>query len=368
LFTQDLITIPVMNTFDQMIERGHERVCFHHDPDTGLRAIVAIHSTKLGNGLGGVRRWHYATEADALYDVLRLSEGMTYKAAISDLPMGGGKSVVMLPKAGHPATEAEGRAMGRFVDTFHGRYIAAEDVGTDEQFVDWMATETRHVMGADSPGSGGDPSPFTARGVVHAMRAALAHRGKPTSFDGLTVAIQGVGNVGYHLASMLRAQGARVIGADISKERMERAADELGVEPVAPEEILFTDCEILAPCALGGVVDGNSARKLRCRIIAGAANNILDDPQEDAVILRNLGVLYAVDFVANAGGLIHLTCHYMGLHTEERDAKVAAIEETMAQVFGEAKSAPSSYAAAVALANRRIAEGSTAPKERVHAR
>ena len=222
-------------------------------------------------------------------------------------------------------------------------------------------------MGVERPGSGGDPSPFTARGVIHAMRAALAHRGKSTSFEDLTVAVQGLGNVGHHLASELRAQGARVLGADINRERLERAVDELGVEPVAPEEILFTDCEILAPCALGGVIDGNSARKLHCRIIAGAANNILDDPQEDAVILRNLGILYAVDFVANAGGLIHLTCRYLDLPADERDAKVAAIEETMAQVLRDAKSAPSSYAAAVSLANRRIAEGSTAPKERVHA-
>ena len=356
-----------MNTFDQMIECGHEQVCFHQDPETGLRALVAIHSTRLGNALGGTRRWHYATEADALYDVLRLARGMTYKAAASGLPMGGGKSVIMLPKPGHTATEAEGSAMGRFVNTFHGRYIAAADVGTDQQFIDWMASETRHVMGADSARSGGDPSPFTARGVVHAMRAALLHRGKKPSFDGLTVAVQGVGHVGFHLASMLRSQGARVVAADLNRERLERAADELGVEPVSPAEILFTECDILAPCALGGVVDGNSARRLRCKILAGAANNILDDPEEDAATLRNLGIVYAVDFVANAGGVIHLTCHYLGQRTEERDAKVAAIEETMAQVLSDAESASSNYAAAVALAHRRIANGSTASKERVHA-
>ena len=358
-----------MNTFDQMIERGHQRVCFHHDPVTGLRAIVAIHSTKLGNSLGGVRRWHYATEADALYDVLRLSEGMTYKAAVCDLPMGGGKSIIMLRKANHPTSEAEARAMGRFVDTFHGAYIAAEDVGTDEQFVDWMGCETRHVMGAQSPGSGGDPSPFTARGTLFAMRAALAHQGRPAEFDGLTVAIQGVGHVGFPLASMLRDEGATVLAADINRQRLERAADELGATPVPAEEILFSECDILAPCALGGVVDGNSARRLRCRILAGAANNILDDPDEDAVILRNLEILYAPDFVANAGGLIHLTTHYLGLPDQERDAKIAEIAATTAQVLRDAASgsAPSTYHAAMALAQRRIHAGAKPAEERVHA-
>ncbi|MHC4414410.1 MAG: Glu/Leu/Phe/Val family dehydrogenase [Planctomycetota bacterium] len=356
-----------MNTFDQMIERGHERVCYHQDPETGLRAIVAIHSTKLGNALGGTRRWHYATEADALYDVLRLSEGMTYKAAGADLPMGGGKSVILLPKPGHAPREAEARAMGRFVDTFNGTYVAAEDVGVDPEYVDWMALETKHVMGGLTVSTGGDPSPYTARGTVNAMKAALAHLGKPVDFDGLTVAIQGVGHVGHHLAGLLAKRGATVVVADIIQERVERAVDEFGVRIATPEEILTVECDILSPCALGGVIDANLARKLRCRIIAAAANNPLDDPNEDAVVLKNLGILYAPSFITNAGGLIRLASLYLGIPEKEIDRKIANIESTMAQVLLDAESMSSTFAAAIALASRRIAEGTIAPEEQVHA-
>ncbi len=356
-----------MYTFEQMIERGHERVCFHQDPKTGLRAIVAIHSTVLGNALGGTRRWHYATEAEALYDVLRLSEAMTYKAAAADLPMGGGKSVILLPRAGHRATEAEARAMGRFIDTFNGAYIAAEDVGTDTRFLDWMAAESKHVSGSDAASTGGDPSPHTARGTINAMRAALSHLGLSQEFDRLTVAIQGVGHVGFHLARMLAEQGATMLVADIAPERLRRAVDDLGATPVSPQEILGVKCDILAPCALGGVIDATSAHRLRCRIIAGAANNILDDPDEDGVVLKNLGILYAPAHIANAGGLIHLSGIYLGMSAEERNRKIADIETTMSQVLQDAESMPSTYAAAIALAKRRIGAGLRAPKERVHA-
>ena len=356
-----------MNTFEQMIERGHERVCFHHDPETGLRAIIAVHSTTLGNALGGTRRWHYATEADALYDVLRLSEAMTYKAAAAGLPMGGGKSVILLPKPGYAPTEAEARAMGRFIETFDGAYIAAEDVGVGLQFVEWMAMETRHVMGGERNTKGGDPSPYTARGTVKAMRASLAHLGLPVDFHGLSVAIQGVGHVGYHIAAMLAAEGARLVAADIVPDRLERVVREFGATPVAPEKILTTECDILSPCAMGGVVDANLARKLRCRIIAGAANNVLDDPDEDAVVLGNQGILYAPSFIANAGGLIRLACVYLGMGDKEIDAKIDNIEATTAQVLRDAESMASTYAAAVSLVNRRIEVGSRASKEQVHA-
>lgn len=358
-----------MNTFDQMKERGHERVCFHHDPGSGLRAIIAIHSTKLGNALGGVRRWHYATEADALYDVLRLSEGMTYKAAGAGLPMGGAKSVILLSKPRQRGTEAEARAHGRFVDTFGGAYIAAEDVGVDPQFVDWMATETRHVMGGVALSKGGDPSPHTARGTMNAMRAALASLdgSRRRGFEGLKVAVQGVGHVGEHLVRMLVEEGAQVTIADIAEDRVERIVDELGVNSVSPDEILTVECDILAPCALGGVIDANLARKLRCRILCGAANNILDDPDEDAVVLGNLGILFVPDWIANAGGLIHLAGLHLGMSAEDLARKIADIEQTTATVLGDAKSLPSTYAAAIALANRRIAGGSGASKERVHA-
>jgi len=353
-----------MNTFDQMVERQHERVCFHQDRETGLRAIIAVHSTKLGNALGGTRRWHYATEADALYDVLRLSEAMTYKAAVSDLPMGGAKSVVLLPRRGHEAGEAEARAMGRFVETFNGAYIAAEDVGVTPQYVDWMRMETQHAMGGRR---GGDPSPFTARGVLIAMRVALAHQGRPTDLGDLTVAVQGIGHVGRCLVGLLSTEGARIIVSDIDNDRVSAVVDEFGAIACAPDKILTEECDILAPCALGGVISAKLANRLRCRIIVGAANNMLDDPDEDAVALRNQGILYAPDVIANAGGLIHLAGLYMGLSEQAIDRKIDNIETTMARVLQEAESLPSTYAAMVAYAQRRIAGGDPADKERVHA-
>jgi leucine dehydrogenase len=357
-----------MSTFERMIRFGHERVCFHHDPETGLRAIIAVHSTKLGNALGGTRRWHYASEDAALHDVLRLSEAMTFKAAAADLPMGGAKSVVLLPRHGHAATEAEARAMGRFVDTINGEYIAAEDVGTDPQYMDWMALETRHVTGGIQRSQGGNPAPYTARGVVYAMRAALAHLGGPADFRGLTIAIQGVGQVGFHLAGYLAEAGAQLVVADVAAERAERAARELGARVVAPQEVLTVECDILSPCALGGVVDASLARRLRCRILAAAANNDLDDPEASAVLLKNLGILYVPAFISNAGGLIHLAGTYLGMSERELERKIAGIEATVARVLRDGEETTSTYAAAVALAQRRIEDGEPARREKARAR
>ena len=350
-----------MNIFERMIELGHERVAFHHDPVTGLKAIIAIHSTKLGNALGGTRRWHYTTEDQAINDVLRLSEGMTYKAACAGLPMGGAKSIILLSTTGQKGTETEARAMGRFVDTFHGTYIAAEDVGVNPQFCDWMALETRHVMGGETLSIGGDPSPYTARGVVNGMKACLAHLGMPVDFSGLTIGIQGLGMVGFKVARMLTEAGAKVYAAEVNPEALRRAVDELGVTPVKSDtELLTTECDILAPCALGGVIDSQIARQLRCKILCGGANNILDDPDEDAVILKQAGVTYGPDFVVNAGGLIRLAGLYLGMSEREIERKVAEIETTTEQILGDASKHSSSYAAAVALAKQRIDAGSKA--------
>jgi len=353
-----------MNLFEQMAEFGHERVCFHHDPATGLRAIIAIHNTVLGNALGGTRRWHYATEADALYDVLRLAEGMTYKAACANLPMGGAKSVILTPQPNHPRTEQEARAMGRFVNTFSGVYIAAEDVGVDPQFIDWMALETAHVMGGEKVSRGGDPSPFTARGVINGMKACLAHAGQPTDFGGIHVAIQGVGHVGANICKFLSKRGARITVADINEDNVSRAVREFGAAAVEPEQILTTECDLLAPCALGGVIDANVARKLRTGIVCGGANNILGDPEEDAVVLKNQGIIYGPDFVVNAGGVIELAGLYLGMSRQELDVMHDAIEATTAEILRRGESMESTYAAAVALARQRIAEGA---KEKVHA-
>jgi leucine dehydrogenase len=343
--------------FDQMTSRGHERLCFHQDPETGLRAIVAIHSTKLGNALGGTRRWYYESEDDAVYDVLRLSKGMTYKAAISGLPMGGAKSVIIMPHRNHPRTEVEARAMGRFVDTFNGAYIAAEDVGVDIEFIDWMAGETKHVMGGETVSRGGDPSPWTALGVFHAMRACLVHSGQCEDFFGKTVAIQGVGHVGQNLCRLLNEAGANLLVADINKKNLDLAVDMYGATAMHDDDILKAECDILAPCALGGVIDGKMVEHLRCPILCGAANNILDDPEEDAVALKTAGIVYGTDFVVNAGGLIHLAGMHLGMTDDELVRKNDEIFATTQQILEHTVHASSSYAAAVEIAEQRIADG-----------
>ncbi|MBX3373629.1 MAG: Glu/Leu/Phe/Val dehydrogenase [Phycisphaeraceae bacterium] len=351
-----------MNTLELMKEHGHELVSFHHDRETGLRAIIAVHDTTLGPGFGGTRRWHYATEAEALHDVLRLSEGMTWKSAAAGIPVGGGKSVILTPRHNHPATEAEGRAMGRFVNTFNGYYVGAEDVGVSPQFVDWMALETRFVAGTHS--FGGDPSPFTAQGVVNAMKAALAHIGRPVDFAGITVAIQGCGNVGTNIARILHGLGAKLIVADIRSESVRNAVDLYGATAVAADAILTTRCDILCPCALGGVLDGNVIPKLRCSIVCGGANNVLEDYDEDGALLKAREIAYVPDFIANAGGVIELAGLYLDMPEEARARRITDIETTSLQILRDAEHMPSGHAAAVAFARRRIAEA----KEQVHAR
>ena len=356
-----------MNNFGQMIERGHERICFHHDADTGLRAIIAVHSTKLGSALGGTRRWHYATEEEAIFDVLRLSEGMSYKAACANLPMGGAKSVILLPKSGMPATEAEARAMGRFIDTFSGDYIAAEDVGIDTQFVDWMATETNHVMGGEQASSGGDPSPFTAKGTFNGMKACLRHRGDEPTFEGLTVAVQGLGHVGMDLCRILHAAGANLVVADINDACTCEAVELFDAERVTANAILQVPCDILAPCALGAMIGQEQIKRLQTTIICGGANNILVDPERDAAALHAKGVLYAPDFVVNAGGLIWLAGLWLGMGRDELDARNDAIEDTTLEILEESRSLPSTHHAAIAVAQRRFAEGPTSERETAHA-
>ena len=345
--------------FEQIVDRGHERLCFHHDSETGLKAIVAIHSTALGNALGGTRRWYYESEEDAIFDVLRLSKGMTYKAAVSGLPMGGAKSVILLPRRDQPSTEAEARAMGRFVDTFGGAYIAAEDVGVNIQFIDWMAMETDHVMGGEKVSTGGDPSPWTALGTSHGMRASLLHAGRGEDFSGVTVAIQGVGHVGQNLCRLLKDAGANLIVADINKANVDLAVEQFGCRVVHTDEILKTECDILSPCALGNVIDGTTVEHLRCSILCGASNNILGDPEEDAVALKTAGIMYAPDFVVNAGGLIHLAGLHLGMTTEQLQQKNDEIFDTTVRILEDGENTSSTYAAAVSLAKQRIAGGET---------
>ncbi|MCP4011709.1 MAG: leucine dehydrogenase, partial [Phycisphaeraceae bacterium] len=240
-----------MKLLQNMTVMGHERVAFHQDPESGLRAVIAIHDTTLGNALGGTRRWCYASEADGIMDVLRLSEGMTYKAAAADLAMGGAKSVILLDTPGQEPTEAQARAMGRFVETMQGAYIAAEDVGVSPQFCAWMRDETAHVMGDED--NGGDPSPFTSLGCFNAMKACLSFAGRPVDFHGVTVGIQGLGATGFKLARFVREAGGEVVATEVNPHAIRQAQDELGVRVLGDDEDLFTmpEIDLLVDLCLG---------------------------------------------------------------------------------------------------------------------
>ncbi len=344
-----------MHILESMVQHGHERVAFCNDPATGLRAIIALHATVLGNALGGTRRFFYSNDNDAIFDVLRLSEGMTFKAAAADLALGGGKSVILLKKQGEQPTEAQGRAMGRFVESFNGAYIAAEDVGVSPQFCDWMAQESRHIMGGEAVSHGGDPSPWTALGCFHSMKACLRHLGRKVDFSNLSVGVQGCGATGYKLAKLLRAAGAAVMVTDVHVPTMKRAVEELGCVALGNDRNLFHEkLDILAPCAMGGVLDHNTVANLHCEIICGTANNQLLNPQQEGADLKKRGILYAPDFIANAGGLIRLGGLHLGLTEAEIDRKVAAIEDTTLAVLHESAHAHSTSDAAVAYARRKI--------------
>jgi len=353
-----------LSPLNAMAEHGHERVCYHVDEETGLRAIIAVHSTRLGNALGGCRRWHYKHETDALYDVLRLSEGMTWKSACAGLAMGGAKSVILLPENDAEMSRDRARAMGRFIDTLNGTYIGAEDVGVSPEFTDWMLETTDHVMGGTGEGQGGDPSPHTAMGVVYGMQASLRQMGRD-QFAGLTVAIQGLGSVGTHLASLLHERGAELIVADHNEAKVRFACETFNAKPVAPSEILAVDCDVLAPCAMGAILDENTIDGLRTRVVCGAANNILRDPDADARRLTKREILYAPDFIVNAGGLIHLAGLYLGHTPEQLKVMIERIEDTTMTVFKMASDHETTGHAALALARKRVAEGGI--KEQINA-
>ncbi|MEX2267223.1 MAG: Glu/Leu/Phe/Val dehydrogenase dimerization domain-containing protein [Acidimicrobiia bacterium] len=345
---------------EQMISHGHEQVVFVADAGSGLRAIIAIHSTALGPSLGGVRFWHYEQERDAVLDVLRLSEAMTLKASISGLHQGGGKAVVLLAAPDAPHSASMLRALGRAIDELGGRYLAAEDVGATPGDMEALALETPWVTGVDvAAGGSGDPSPITAVGVMAAMRAvARALDGGP-SIEGYRVAVQGVGHVGRHLVTDLVEAAAEVVVTDVNRDRAREVAAEHNVEVVEPDAILEAPCDVLAPCALGGVLDADTVPLLQCRAVCGAANNQLaDDGIDDLLVER--GILYAPDFAANAGGIINIAEEFTGYSLERALERTARIEDTMTAVFERARAegrGPGRVAAD--MANERIArEGS----------
>src|SRR5947209_10695089 len=344
-----------MELFQQMAGMGHERVLFCSNPEVGLQAIIAVHSTVLGPGLGGVRMWPYPNMEEALTDVLRLSRGMTYKAAAAGLNLGGGKAVILGDPKQHKS-EALFRCFGQYVEELGGLYITAEDVGTDMEDMEVIFTETRWVTGvAPAHGGGGDPSPVTAYGVLQGMKAAARWQFGEASLAGRSVAIQGLGSVGFHLATYLKEEGAKIFGTDIDAEAIERART-LGVEIVPPGEILAVPCDVVAPCALGATLNDETIPRLRCKVVAGAANNQLADEERHDRELHARGILYAPDFVINAGGLINVYNELMGYNREVAMRMAGGIFANMARLFeiARAQSIPT-YLAADRLAEERIA-------------
>ena len=303
-----------MNVFNQMHDGGHEKVVFARDADAGLTAIIAIHSTTLGPALGGTRMYPYATEEQALRDVLKLSRGMTYKAAAAGLNLGGGKAVII----GDPSrdkNESLFRSFGRFVDRMHGLFYTGEDVGTDTSDIDHVRKETKFVGGVSRErGGAGDPSPVTAYGVLQGMKACARDRWGQDSLDGRRVAVQGLGKVGWHLTQLLQQAGAIVIGSDVNQEQRQRAQKQLGIPTVDAEDIYDVPVDIFAPCAMGGAISESTLPRLTCEVIAGSANNQIDSKAVPGLILER-GILYAPDYVINAGGLINV---YVELHGYDR--------------------------------------------------
>jgi valine dehydrogenase (NAD+) len=343
-----------------MTAGGHEQVVYVADRDAGLRGVIAIHSTALGPSLGGVRFWRYANEHDAVLDALRLSEAMTLKAAVAGLHQGGGKAVVMWDDPDRPREPALLHALGRAIDSLGGRYLAAEDVGATTADMDGLAAVTPWVTGVDvTHGGSGDPSPVTAAGVVHAMRAVCAALDGEPSLRGRRVVVQGAGHVGSHLARRLVAEGAEVMVSDTFGTRAAALAKELSVTVVAPDEALFAPCDILAPCSLGGLFDDETIPRLTCRAIVGAANNQLGTVGADRVLARR-GILYAPDFVASAGGIINIAEEFVGYDRDRALARVARIEDTTARVLATAEQhAVTPLEAAEQIARDRIrSEGS----------
>lgn len=320
----------------KMAEYGHEQVFFVSDEDTGLKAIIAVHSTILGPALGGTRMWNYESEDDAIYDVLRLSKGMTLKNSAAGLNLGGGKAVIM----GDPAklkNEAFLLAYGKFVDRLNGSYITAEDVNISVADAEIIRKATVHVAGLHGQGKSGDPSPFTARGTFKGMKAGAKEKFRDDSLKGKIVAVQGLGKVGYNLCEWLKEEGANLIVADINKEATDKAAAELGAKVVTCGEILSVECDIFAPCALGAVLNKDNVADLKCKLVAGAANNVLvDNLAGEALVER--GILYIPDYIINAGGVINVAMEVEGNYNEQKAIeKVNAIYDNVKNLLAFAK-------------------------------
>ena len=343
-----------MEIFQYMEKYDYEQLLFCQDRVSGLKAIICIHDTTLGPALGGTRMWTYESEDEAIEDALRLAKGMTYKNAAAGLSLGGGKAVII----GDPRrdkSEAMFRAFGRFIQGLNGRYITAEDVGTTVADMDIIHEETDYVTGiSPSFGSSGNPSPVTAFGVYRGMKAAAKEAFGTDSLSGKTIAVQGVGNVAYNLCKYLYEEGAMLIVTDIHKESVQRAVDEFGARAVDPQDIYGVQCDIYAPCALGATVNDQTIPLMKAKVIAGAANNQLKEARHGDA-LHERGIIYAPDYVINAGGVINVADELYGYNRERALKKVEAVYENIEKVLEISKrDAIPTYLAADRLAEERI--------------
>jgi leucine dehydrogenase len=341
--------------FELMKEMEHEQVVFCHDPHSKLKAIIAIHNTTLGPALGGTRMWNYNSDDDAVVDALRLSRGMTYKAAISGLNLGGGKAVII----GDPSLKGEAlwRRYGKFVNSLNGKYITAEDVNTSASDMEFIHQETKHVTGIpEYMGGSGDPSPFTAYGVFVGMKACAHKRWGNDSLSGKKVLVQGVGHVGHYLVGHLIEAGAKVYISDINKDRIKETTNKFNVEFIEPAEMLNVDMDIYAPCALGATINTESIPKLTCSIIAGAANNQLADEKIHGRQLIEKGIIYAPDFLINAGGLVNVAAEAGGSYNREKVTNdVEKIYNRILAIFSlSEKEDITTQEAAIQIAQKRI--------------
>jgi leucine dehydrogenase len=293
------------NILTLMAQMEHENLLFFHDKETGLRGAIGIHDTTLGPSLGGCRIWHYQNETDAVWDVLRLSRGMTFKSAISGINLGGGKAVIISDNK-EQRTEKYWRKFGEFVEMLCGKYITAEDVGTSTREISYIMQKTKHVAGKPLEAGGtGDPSPFTAHGVFLGLKASAKEAFGSDDLAGKKIAVQGIGHVGKHLVGHLTKAGAKVTITDINQANLRVVANEYGAAVAGIDEIYDVDMDIYAPCALGATVNTDTIKRLKCAVIAGAANNQLADEQLHGQMLTERGIIYAPDFLINAGGVIN---------------------------------------------------------------
>jgi len=321
------------DVFQSMNKKSHEQVVFCNDPDTGLKSIIAIHDTTIGPALGGCRMLPYATEEEALRDVLRLSRGMSYKAALAGLNLGGGKSII-IGDAKKDKSELLFRSFGRFIEGLGGRYITAEDVGTSVRDMEWVRMETQYVTGISRAlGGSGDPSPVTAYGVFVGMQAAVKHQLGKESMSGLKVSVQGIGHVGYHLCKYLHENGAKIFVSDMDDSALKEANKEFGATVVGLDEVYGLDVDIYAPCALGATVNDDTLEQLKCSIIAGAANNQLEKESIHGEKVKAKGILYAPDYAINSGGLINVANEIEGYNRERAFRQTDGVYDTLLRIF-----------------------------------